>query len=124
MTQAAFLLPVLTKMIQEGLHGSSFSEIQEPQAIVIGPTRELVVQIYNEARKFSFNTMLRPVVVYGGTSVGHQLQQISKGAHMVVGTPGRLKDFIERGKVCNSFLELVQIWEIGFIDLFKLQKLC
>lgn len=98
--QAAFLLPVLTKMIENGLHGSSFSEIQEPQTVVIGPTRELVVQIYNEARKFAFNTSLRPVVVYGGTSVGHQLQQISKGAHMVVGTPGRLKDFIERGKVC------------------------
>lgn len=97
--QAAFLLPVLSCMLKAGLEGSRFSEQQEPAAIVMGPTRELVVQIWNEARKFSFGTMLRPCVVYGGTSVGHQLREIEKGCHIVVGTPGRLLDFIGKGKV-------------------------
>ena len=86
-------------MIANGIEGSRFSEIQEPQALVIGPTRELVVQIHGEARKFSYGTMVKPVVVYGGTSVGHQLRQVENGAHIVIGTPGRLLDFISKGKV-------------------------
>ena len=86
-------------MIKEGVEGGAFSESQTPSAIIVGPTRELVMQIYSEARKFAFGTIIRPVVVYGGTSVGHQLRQVEQGAHMVVGTPGRLLDFINRGKV-------------------------
>lgn len=74
-------------------------ETQKPAALVIGPTRELVTQIYHEARKFAFGTIIRPVVVYGGTSVGHQLRDVERGAHIVMGTPGRLLDFINRGKV-------------------------
>lgn len=97
--QAAFLLPVLTGMIRNSIEGSKFSDVQEPQALVIGPTRELVNQIHGEARKFAFGTMVRPVVVYGGTSVGHQLRQVENGAHIVIGTPGRLLDFISKGKV-------------------------
>ena len=91
-------------MLENGISGSSFSDIQEPQAIVVGPTRELVNQTYSEARKFAWDTMLRPVVVYGGTSVGHQLREVEKGAHIVVGTPGRLLDFIGKGKVRKDVL--------------------
>merc|ERR1719419_326954 len=83
---AAFLVPVLNGMLDHGISGSAYSEVQEPQAIVVGPTRELVQQTYNEARKFSFDTLIRPVVVYGGTSVGYQSSQVAKGAHIVVGT--------------------------------------
>ena len=75
------------------------SEIQTPQALVVAPTRELANQIYLEARKFAHGTMLRPCVCYGGVSVGHQLRQIENGCHFLVATPGRLMDFIERGKV-------------------------
>lgn len=96
---AAFLLPVITTMLNAGIEGSSFSEQQEPACLIIGPTRELVLQIRDEARKFSHKTMLRPVVVYGGTSVAHQLSDVGRGAHLVVGTPGRLLDFISKGKV-------------------------
>ncbi|KAK7101265.1 hypothetical protein V1264_024070 [Littorina saxatilis] len=96
---AAFILPVLTAMYQQGLTTSSFSPVQEPQAIVVAPTRELATQIYTEARKFAARTDIRPVVVYGGTSVGHQMRQVENGANIVVGTPGRLLDFIEKGKI-------------------------
>ena len=98
--QAAFLLPVLTKMMEDGLSGSKFSEVQAPAALIISPTRELTVQIHMEARKFSHQTSLRAVVCYGGVSVAHQLRQIENGCHMLVATPGRLKDFAERRKVC------------------------
>lgn len=100
--QAAFILPVLTAMVTEGLTSSQFSAVQEPQAIVVAPTRELASQIYMEARKFAIGTDVRPVVVYGGTSVMHQLRQVENGANLVVGTPGRLLDFVEKGKVSES----------------------
>ncbi|XP_033738808.1 ATP-dependent RNA helicase DED1-like isoform X2 [Pecten maximus] len=102
---AAFLLPVLTGMMKNGLTGSAFSEVQEPQALVVAPTRELALQIFNDARKFSHGTMLRPVVLYGGTSVGYQLKQVENGAHIVVGTPGRLIDVIGKGKISLSKLK-------------------
>nr|CAJ15139.1 vasa homlogue [Platynereis dumerilii] len=98
---AAFLLPVLTGIIKNDLieGGSGFGGPQYPAAIIVGPTRELVNQIYLEARKFASSTCVRPVVVYGGTSVGYQARELEKGAHVVVGTPGRLLDFIGKGKI-------------------------
>ena len=98
---AAFLLPVLNKMIEENMleGGGPHQEVQRPATLIIGPTRELVDQIHKEARKFSHNTAIRTVVLYGGTSVGYQLKQVESGANLVVGTPGRLLDTIRRGKV-------------------------
>ncbi|XP_076813427.1 putative ATP-dependent RNA helicase DDX4 [Clavelina lepadiformis] len=96
---AAFLLPVLASLIRNGLESSSFSEKQLPQAIVVGPTRELVYQIYLEARKFARGSICRPVVAYGGTSVGYQLRELQRGCNVLIATPGRLMDFINKGKV-------------------------
>ncbi|XP_015778281.1 PREDICTED: probable ATP-dependent RNA helicase DDX4, partial [Acropora digitifera] len=97
---AAFLLPVMTGMLQKGLTSSSMmGGPQCPQALIISPTRELACQIYNEARKFSYETIVKTVVVYGGVSVPHQLRKIEMGCNLLVATPGRLKDFIERGKI-------------------------
>lgn len=86
-------------MINRGLESSAFNPVQEPQAIVIAPTRELAIQIYNECRKFSNGTIVRCVRLYGGTSTMHQLRDLETGAHIVVATPGRLLDFIGRQKV-------------------------
>ncbi|XP_031562414.1 ATP-dependent RNA helicase DED1-like [Actinia tenebrosa] len=96
---AAFLLPVMTGMMNDGLVSGSFTDVQTPQAVVIAPTRELANQIYMEGRKFSHNTMLRAVVCYGGVSVAHQQRQIQNGCNLLVATPGRLKQFIEKGVV-------------------------
>ena len=52
-----------------------------------------------EARKFCHGTHIRPAVVYGGTAVGYQLSQVEKGCHVLVATPGRLVDFVNRGKI-------------------------
>jgi superfamily II DNA/RNA helicase len=85
-----------------------------PQAIVVGPTRELVIQIHHEARKFAYNTMIRSVVTYGGTSKMSQRQQLCQGAHIVVGTPGRLLDFIKEGVVSRlDTLSFSRTWSIG-----------
>ncbi|XP_060922841.1 probable ATP-dependent RNA helicase DDX4 [Limanda limanda] len=96
---AAFLLPILQQLMADGVAASRFSEVQEPEAIIVAPTRELICQIYLEARKFAFGTCVRPVVVYGGVSTGHQIRDILNGCNIVCGTPGRLLDMIGRGKV-------------------------
>lgn len=86
-------------MLRDNVPGASAGETQSPEVLIISPTRELTLQIYNEARKFVHETIYRPVVVYGGTSVGHQLRMVERGANIVVGTPGRLLDFLQRKKV-------------------------
>uniref|UniRef100_A0A3Q1GKU5 RNA helicase n=1 Tax=Acanthochromis polyacanthus TaxID=80966 RepID=A0A3Q1GKU5_9TELE len=96
---AAFLLPILQQLMADGVAASRFSEIQEPEAVIVAPTRELINQIFLEARKFAFGTCVRPVVVYGGVSTQHQIREISRGCNVLCGTPGRLLDVIERGKV-------------------------
>ena len=83
---------------------SSLSEVQAPLALVVAPTRELAVQIQKEARKFAQNTCIKPVVVYGGVQVAYHLRQIQQGCHLLVGTPGRLKDFLGKRKVYNALL--------------------
>lgn len=52
--QAAFLLPILAHLMSDGVTASRFKELQEPECIIVAPTRELINQIYLEARKFSF----------------------------------------------------------------------
>lgn len=89
-------------MMNQGLEGSEFSEVQEPAAVVISPTRELAIQIWQDARKFAHGTMLRAVIAYGGASVSYQLREIAKGTHILIATPGRLEDFVNKGKVGNQ----------------------
>ena len=98
---AAFLLPILSCMISKSLYQSASVDpgTAHPSALIIAPTRELALQIYHEARKFSHTTIIEPVVAYGGTSVSHQLRNVERGCHILVGTPGRLIDFMSRGKV-------------------------
>lgn len=89
----------MTGIMQQGLTSSAMTNPQCPQALCVAPTRELASQIYGEAKKFAHKAMLRPVVVYGGVSVAHQSRQLENGCNFLVGTPGRLADFIARGKV-------------------------
>jgi len=97
---ASFLLPVITNLLNAGV--SNISDVDgavTPLAAIMSPTRELAVQIFKEARKFSFNTPLKVCVVYGGVSVAHQTDRLRMGCHLLVATPGRLNDFVKRGKV-------------------------
>jgi superfamily II DNA/RNA helicase len=71
----------------------------EPLAIVMAPTRELVMQIFHETRKFSYDTMIKSAVAYGGVSVNYQKSEIQRGVDIVIVTPGRLLDFLRKGVV-------------------------
>ncbi|ELK12195.1 Putative ATP-dependent RNA helicase DDX4 [Pteropus alecto] len=96
---AAFLLPILAHMMRDGITASRFKELQEPECIIVAPTRELINQIYLEARKFSFGTCVRAVVIYGGTQLGHSIRQIVQGCNVLCATPGRLMDIIGKEKI-------------------------
>ncbi|XP_021334405.1 DEAD-box helicase 3 X-linked a isoform X5 [Danio rerio] len=110
---AAFLLPVLSQIYSEGpgeaLQATKASTQQEngkyvrrkqyPISLVLAPTRELALQIYDEARKFAYRSRVRPCVVYGGADIGQQIRDLERGCHLLVATPGRLVDMMERGKI-------------------------
>jgi ATP-dependent RNA helicase DDX3X len=74
-----------------------------PTSLILAPTRELVSQIFDESRKFAYRSWVRPCVVYGGADIGSQLRSIERGCDLLVATPGRLVDLIERGRIslCN-----------------------
>ena len=90
-------------MIKQGhLSGGFLSgETQTPSALCIAPTRELAVQIHKEVCKFANETVVTAAVCYGGVSVQHQLDKLRRGCHVLVATPGRLEDFVNRNRVCN-----------------------
>jgi ATP-dependent RNA helicase DDX3X len=102
-----FLFPILS---QAFIHGPSappagaagnFGRQRKayPTSLILAPTRELVSQIYDESRKFAYRSWVRPCVVYGGADIGSQLRQIERGCDLLVATPGRLVDLIERGRI-------------------------
>ncbi|XP_069078307.1 probable ATP-dependent RNA helicase DDX4 isoform X2 [Pleurodeles waltl] len=95
---AAFLLPILAHMMRDGVAPHSL-DLQEPEAIIVAPTRELINQIFLDARKFAYGTCIKPVVVYGGTQTFHSLRQIYQGCNILCATPGRLIDIIKREKI-------------------------
>lgn len=70
-----------------------------PEVLILAPTRELTSQIYDEAKKFAYRSFVRPCVVYGGADIGFQLRQIDRGCNLLVATPGRLVDLIERARI-------------------------
>ncbi|KFQ00906.1 putative ATP-dependent RNA helicase DDX4, partial [Leptosomus discolor] len=96
---AAFLVPVVAHMMRNGVTASRFKEQQEPECIIVAPTRELINQIFLEARKFVYGTCIRPVVIYGGTHTGHSIRQVMQGCNILCATPGRLLDIIGRKQI-------------------------
>ncbi|KAM0556885.1 hypothetical protein ACHAPJ_005558 [Fusarium lateritium] len=105
---AAYLIPILSKLMGKAKklaaprpNPINFREgidevTAEPLVLIVVPTRELAIQIFNEARKLCYRTMLRPCVVYGGVPVREQSALLNRGCDVLVGTPGRLVDFIQR----------------------------
>ncbi|ERE73744.1 putative ubiquitin carboxyl-terminal hydrolase FAF-X isoform 2 [Cricetulus griseus] len=84
---------------------------QYPISLVLAPTRELAVQIYEEARKFSYRSRVRPCVVYGGADTVQQIRDLERGCHLLVATPGRLVDMMERGKIGLDFCKYLVLDE-------------
>lgn len=119
---AAFLLPILNRILEEGPSPDYYCYGRPcyPMALVLAPTRELASQIYDEAIKFSYRSVVKPVVVYGGANPMQQMEEIRHGCHLLVATPGRLVDMMERGRIafnnvkCLVLDEADRMLDMGF----------
>jgi len=111
---AAFAIPVIEKLD---------SESKEVQAIVLCPTRELVIQVTEEFRKLlKYKENLWVVPIYGGQEIERQLRTLKKGVQVVIGTPGRTMDHMRRGSIkMHSVMTVVldeadEMLDMGFRD--------
>jgi ATP-dependent RNA helicase DeaD len=109
---AAFLVPFLNNWKPNSRPG--------PQAIVLAPTRELVVQVAEEAVKLAPSPQCRSLAIYGGQRIRKQLNDLSRGCALVVGTPGRVLDHLARGSLNLAGVKYVvldeadRMLDIGF----------
>ncbi|MBO4785811.1 MAG: DEAD/DEAH box helicase [Prevotella sp.] len=111
---AAFGIPLLQRID---------TRIQQTQAIVLSPTRELCLQIADDLKDFSkYVPDVHVIPVYGGANIETQIRQLKKGVHIIVATPGRLIDLMNRGgaklgAVCNVVLdEADEMLNMGFSE--------
>ena len=97
----SFLLPLLQKINTNS---------KNTEVLILSPTRELAIQITEEANKFNVNN-LSILAAYGGKDVGSQLKKLNNGINIIIATPGRLLDHIERKSITLSKLNTVVIDE-------------
>ena len=109
---AAFALPIL----------SNYQPRKAPQALVLAPTRELALQVAQAMQAYGRHVRAQVLAVYGGQGYGQQLRQLRSGVDIVVGTPGRLLDLLERKLLDFSAIRTVvldeadEMLKMGFID--------
>ena len=111
---AAFALPILARIDPKQF---------KPQALVLAPTRELAIQVAEAFQKYATHLPgFHVLPVYGGQSYGPQLSALKRGVHVIVGTPGRVIDHLERGSLdlselrCLVLDEADEMLRMGFID--------
>ena len=102
------------------------TSVRAPQVIILCPTRELVVQVAEEIAKLAFFTRgLRELPIYGGQSYERQFRGLSSGAQIIIGTPGRVMDHLERKSLRLDQIKMVvldeadRMLDMGFIDDIK-----
>ncbi len=124
---AAFALPILQNLLK---NQDAAKRKKIVRALIISPTRELAEQINLDFKEYGKYTNLRSTVVYGGTSIEPQIDQIKKGVDILIATPGRLLDLFKREKVNLDYIETLVLDEadlmldMGFInDVNKIVKI-
>lgn len=110
---AAFGVPMVERINQKN---------KKVQGLVLVPTRELAMQVARHLNYFAKHRRLRVLAIYGGSSINRQIQELSRGIHIVIGTPGRTIDLIQRGQLNLSSAKIVvldeadRMLDMGFID--------
>ncbi|MBP9855031.1 MAG: ATP-dependent RNA helicase DbpA [Candidatus Omnitrophica bacterium] len=100
---AAFALGILTKLDLTK---------QVPQALVIVPSRELAEQVANEIRRLArFTSNIKVITLSGGTEERHKVKSLKQGAHIIVGTPGRITKLLEKGEINTDDLKVLVLDE-------------
>ena len=109
---AAFVIPLLNKIIAN----------RNEKVIIVAPTRELAIQINQELIKFAFGLQIFSVCVVGGMPIFRQINDLERSHNFVIGTPGRIKDLIERGCVKMANFQTIvldeadRMLDMGFVD--------
>jgi superfamily II DNA/RNA helicase len=121
---AAFTLPMLSRLEQ------GRARARMPRTLILEPTRELAAQVEESFAKYGVNHKLSVALLIGGVSFGDQDAKITRGADVLIATPGRLLDFADRGKLLLTGIEILVIDEadrmldMGFIpDIERICKL-
>ena len=110
---AAFVIPMLERIKDTQ---------NRPAVLIMAPTRELAHQIDDEFRKFSRGMRLYSSLIVGGMNIARQISDLKRGPHVVIGTPGRLKDLVNRRVLKLDNVEVVvldeadQMLDMGFIN--------
>ena len=116
---AAFLLPALQRLLRDQ------RQTKNPRIVVLAPTRELVIQVTEEARKLAARTPLRIVAIYGGAKMGPQINKLRRGVEVVIATPGRLQDHMRRRNINFKALQILvldeadRMLDMGFLPDIK-----
>lgn len=112
----AFGIPIIERLKEKSRH---------VQVIILTPTRELAIQVSEELNSLKGKKKLRVIPIYGGQSIHLQLSQLKKGVDIVVGTPGRVQDHIQRGTLNLSEIsyavldEADEMLNMGFLEDVK-----
>ena len=118
---AAFLLPLLEHLLKV----KPTRPGTPPAALILAPTRELTIQIRENLRQLAIDINLRHTAIYGGTRYDPQIRDLKKGVDIVVATPGRLEDLVERGtmqfdRITHFILdEADHMLDLGFYPAIK-----
>ncbi len=121
---AAFLITIFNDLLSHPIEGERF--LGEPRAVIIAPTRELVVQIAEDAEELGRFTGLKTVTLIGGADYQKQLSKVNRSpVDLIVATPGRLIDFMERRDLALDRVEILvldeadRMLDMGFIPQVK-----
>jgi len=121
----AFLLPIVEKLLKGSDSKLRAGGAAQTRALVLSPTRELAIQISEAFTNLAVNTGLRAAVVVGGVSEQTQLNAMRRGAQLVIATPGRLEDFLDRGLVTLKAVEVLvldeadRMLDMGFLPAIE-----
>ncbi len=121
---AAFVLPILNRLDHKKVPGK-----KRIRSLILTPTRELATQIEDCIKGYGRFTKIRTLSVYGGVSINNQLNALQQGVDIVVATPGRLLDHMQRGSIALDKVEVLvldeadRMFDMGFIkDVQKIIK--
>ncbi|MFL5529958.1 MAG: DEAD/DEAH box helicase, partial [Gemmatimonadaceae bacterium] len=108
---AGFTLPIVHNLISDPLTDADGAPVHRVRVLILTPTRELAAQVEESFRKYGKYTQLRVVPIYGGVGIEPQSKALKRGVDVVVATPGRLLDHMERENVSFADLEVLVLDE-------------
>jgi ATP-dependent RNA helicase RhlE len=122
---AAFALPLLQKLCADQERNFNNKQPRKPRALILTPTRELAAQVHDSVRAYGRHLRVHAAAVFGGVGMGGQIQTLRRGVDIIVATPGRLIDHMDRRNVDLSCIEMLvldeadRMLDMGFMPALK-----